>query len=169
MKREIPPPEFIVEELSGTVYLLPDGATLAIGDLTLIDESTHAPLIPTLRGTIHLRYGIAQAQPETSAIIPGMFVSERGAILVGAEMWEFMQNNFQIYPRADVVGLHGVTGKDTTVFLRELDFGVPVRIFAYAASSDTIPTAEITTVLTDDPNRELPPYLARYRPERHQA
>ena len=154
---KIPEPEYIYEIIEGSVYELPDAITLVVGKPTA-DLASYAPRIA---GTVVLRYGISLQTPASHTIIPGLFVSERGVALVGREAWDFMLAHFQLYPRADVVGFRVSNGAPLQVFLRELDFGTPIRIFAYESVDISLPPAEITQVRIGQ-SAQLPELLTKY-------
>ncbi|MBX3083158.1 MAG: hypothetical protein KF716_16115 [Anaerolineae bacterium] len=155
---KIPEPEYIHEIIEGSVYELPEATTLVVGQATA-DLASYAPRIA---GTVVLRYGLSLQTPSTNAIIPGLFVSEKGVALVGREAWDFMLAHFQLYPRADVVGFRVSNGAPLQVFLRELDFGTPIRVFAYESVDISLPPAEITQVRFGDAAAELPELLTKY-------
>jgi hypothetical protein len=155
---KIPEPEYIHEIIEGAVYTLPEATTLVAGKPTP-DLASYAPL---MSGMLILRYGIALQTPASQTIIPGLFVSEKGVALVGRQAWDFMMGNFQLYPRADVVGFRVSNGAPLQVFLRELDFGVPVRIFAYESVDISLPPAEITQLRFGETVSELPELLTKY-------
>ncbi|MBX3061500.1 MAG: hypothetical protein KF726_00900 [Anaerolineae bacterium] len=157
---KIPDPEFVHETVNGAVYDLPEGSTLLIGT-TNVAFTSYAP---RLSGPLVLRYGISLLSPNTQAIIPGLFVSEKGVALVGREAWDFILERFQLYPRSDIIGIKAFGGAPLQVFLRELDFGTPVRIFAYESLDTSLLPAEISRVILGEDTRisELPELLVRY-------
>lgn len=117
-------PEYFAEKVIGTVWRQEDVAGLTIEPLT---PPKDVEII--LRGEIILRYGIAMLYaPHT--LVPGLFETERGAIMVGREAWDYIWQKFQLYPRAEVMGVQD-DGEETTVLMRELDFGEPPQVLAY--------------------------------------
>ncbi len=159
MPLRIPPPEYIGETVSGAVYDLPGGMALLIGQppAALAD---HEPL---LGGTVTVRYGIPMSTPPTDVVVPGLFVSEMGAALIGREAWDYMQRRFQMHPRADIIGLR-MNGASAQVFLRELDWGAPVRVFVYDSAAARAPTAELKALVTGPEAPPPPELLAQYLP-----
>jgi hypothetical protein len=155
----IPEPEYLHDSILGAVYDLPDGSTLLIGPPT----RAVAGYAPRLSGMLVIRYGIPMQMPSTQALIPGLFVSEKGVALVGRAAWDFMLENFQMYPRADVVGLRAINGAPLQVFLRELDFGAGIRVFVYDSVDVTLPPAEVSRLVISDPAAEasLPELLRK--------
>lgn len=156
--QKIPEPEYIHEIVEGAVYTLPEATTLVVGRPTA-DLMSYSPL---MTGTLVLRYGISMQTPAAQTIVPGLFVSEKGVALIGREAWDFMMTHFQLYPRADVVGFRVSNGAPMQVFLRELDFGTPIRIFAYESVDISLPPAVITAVRFGEAASDLPELLTKY-------
>lgn len=157
---KIPDPEFIHEMVNGAVYDLPEGSTLVLGT----PHAEFASYAPSLSGMLVLRYGISLLSPNTQALIPGLFVSEKGVTLVGREAWDFIMEHFQLYPRADIVGIKAYGGAPLQVFLRELDFGAPICIIAYESVDTSLVPAQINHVVlgANIQISELPELLRRY-------
>lgn len=154
----IPEPIYIHETVEGAVFDLPEGTTLVVGQ----PRRHFANYAPRLSGTLVVRYGLSLQTPATQAILPGLFVSEKGVALVGDEAWTFILKNFQMYPRADVVGLRALTGAPLQVFLRELDFGSGVRVFVYESVDVSLPPAEVSRLVLGEGAAQLPPLLGKY-------
>jgi hypothetical protein len=154
----IPEPEYLHETLDGMVYDLPEGTTLMVGP----PPPVFASYAPRLASPLVLRYGIPLQTPASHALIPGLFVSERGVALVGQAAWTFMLDNFQLYPRADVIGFRAHNGTPLQVFLRELDFGAGIRLFAYESVDVTLTPAHIDYVQVNAAVVELPPLLTAF-------
>jgi hypothetical protein len=159
MSPRIPDPEYVDERIEGAIYALPGGVCLVTGTA----PDALAGLEPIIRGALIMRYAIPMNHPGAGVVVPGLFFSERGAALTGREAWDFMQDHFQVFPRADVVGLNA-KGVKAQVFLRELDFGAPVRVFAYASADQTTPAAEPTLRIEGEGAPPPPELLARYLP-----
>jgi hypothetical protein len=157
MPPRIPTPELIGEAIDGAVYNLPGGKTLVVGGApsALSDQQ------PILRGALVARYALPLLQPPTDAVIPGLFAAEKGGMLVGREAWDYIQEHFQMHPRADIVGLHP-NGTQAQVFLRELDFGAPVRVLLYDGPTATVPGAEAQALYMGDNAPPLPDLLSKY-------
>jgi hypothetical protein len=161
----IPDPVYFSEVVQGSLVVAEAAETgLAQATLWLEPPPTGAKILAA--GTLHLRYGISFAAPSPNgqfdALIPGLFVSERGAALVGREAWQFMAEKFQLYPRADLVGWRA-SGKPDQVFLRALDWGRPARTFAYADNISMSPLAEVSAAVwgQTDP-ATMPDLFLRY-------
>lgn len=141
------------------MYDLPGGMTLLIGPAPAA-LAVHEPL---LGGILTVRYGIPMITPPTDAVVPGLFVSEMGAALIGREAWDYMQRRFQMHPRADIIGLR-MNGASAQVFLRELDWGAPVRVFVYDSVEARVPTAELKALVSGSEASPPPELLALYLP-----
>ncbi len=141
------------------MYHLPGGNVLLVGQ----PPRTLANRQPVLAGSLIVRYALPMLEPASDAVIPGLFAAEKGGMLVGREAWDYIQRQFQMHPRADVVGL-GLDGQQAQVFLRELDFGVPVRVLVYDSAEATIPVAEVKALVIGQDAPVLPELLAKYLP-----
>ena len=159
MPSRIPDMELVGEAIDCAIFDLPGGKTLVVGSVPPALSSDQ----PILHGALVIRYAIPFQQPPTEAIVPGLFAAEKGGMLVGREAWDYIQAHFQMHPRADVVGLRP-NGAQAQVFLRELDFGAPVRVLVYESSAATIPRAEVTALVIGDSAPPLPDLLAQYLP-----
>lgn len=159
MPPRIPPPEYVHESVDGAVYGLPVGDVLVIGQ----PPAPLANAAPITAGLLVVRYGIPFNTPSTDVLVPGLFVSERGYPMVGREAWDFMAEKFQLYPRAEIVGFR-LDGANAQVFLRELDWGAPVRVLIYGSTEQRTPTAAPKAMYVGEGAAPLPELLARYRP-----
>src|SRR5258706_14563193 len=101
MSLKIPDPDYIAEAINGSVYVLPGGTILVIGTPSPELSAQH----PVLFGDITLRFGLTLLVPSGDVLIPGLLAAEKGGILTGREAWDFLQRQFQMHPRADVVGI----------------------------------------------------------------
>ena len=153
----IPAPELISGTVDGAVVDLPGGTALVVG----MPPSALAGYMPRIKGSLTVRFALPLLTPATSAVIPGLFASEKGAFLVGREAWDYIQGNFMMHPRADVVGITP-DGSPIQIFLREIDLGAPVQVFA----SDTPDRSGIrlTALLIGDNAPILPDLLSLYLP-----
>jgi hypothetical protein len=158
---QIPDPVYVTEKVAGHVIDLGTKKLLVIGAIPS-DLANYPALIS---GEIVIRYGIGTFVPMGDAVIPGLFAAEYGGMLVGREAWDYIQKNFQMHPRADVVGIL-LNGQKTQKFLRELDFGIPVRVFVYRNESETIPLTELSNLYVGAQSEtvELPELLRMYLP-----
>jgi hypothetical protein len=161
MSSRIPSPELITETVEGTVYELPGGTVLVLGSL----PTALAEMKPHLTGMLTIRYGFPKQVPATDTIIPGLFAAEKGGFLVGRAAWDYIEKNFQVHPRADVVGI-SPDGSEVQVFLRELDFGLPVRVFAFERPDQGVHGVQLNALLVGTDAPPVPDLLAAYLPQK---
>ena len=158
-KRSRVPEPILVEELvTGTLAAIAVGvgAALFVG----LDPPANTPII--LHGSVVVRFAIPFIAPPAEAIVPGLFISERGGTLTGRECWDYLQSRFQMHPRADVVGVN-LRGVQSQALVRELDFGAAVRVMAYTDPPDAAPVAEVKVLnCADAIVDELPELLKHY-------
>jgi hypothetical protein len=156
---QIPEPEYITELVEGAVYTVPGATVLVLGDPppALLGDA------PLLTGALVLRYGLTVTVPRSDVLIPGLFAAERGGFLVGREAWDFIQSNFALHARADVLGMLP-NGKTAQVFMREIDFGVPVRVLVYGSLDALSAQAEVIALFEGNNAPPLPELLPHYLP-----
>ncbi len=154
----IPAPELIGDTLSASLYCMAEATLLVVG------EAPGWPELVLLRpgGPLTVRYALPYLHREAS-IVPGLFASEYGAMLVGREAWDYALAHCNLHPRADLVGI-GVDGQPAQVMLRELDFGRGVEVWAYASAADRLPLARLTACWVSSEAPPLPELLAAYLP-----
>lgn len=162
----LPEAEYIHEVATGLVYALPSAVTLIIGEPDPALRRALERFSPLLSGEMVLRYGIALLIPETATLIPGLFVSERGAVLTGREAWDFTNQRFSLFPRADVRGIYVPGGGVKEVFLRELDYAAGPRVLAYESFDLSFAPTLIVRVALASEAAEVPELLRRYCPPR---
>lgn len=153
----LPDPQPVEDAVMGTIT--------AAGQL-LIGLPPPADTAVIHNGPCLIRYAIPLIVPSTDALLPGLFLSERGQTLTGREAWNYLQSRFQMHPRADVIGWD-VQGHRQQVLVKALDFGAVVRVLAYAdqEKADNVPLVELSALLTDDATYStLPELLKRYLP-----
>ncbi len=153
---KIPDPEYINDEVTGTIYDFDQKPILALDSVTL-----KGAIIS--QGAFVIRYALPKLSPASQAVIPGLFFGERGGALVGREGWQYMQDRFQMHPRADVIGLN-LDGSRAEVWIRDLDFGANVRVFAYQSLQETTPLTELFGFAAAD-GIAVPEYIRRYLPQ----
>ena len=155
----IPSPEYVFDALDGTLYQMPGQHILVVG--TVPDQLIGQYLLH--RGPLILRYGISTLVPPDDAVIPGLMAAERGGILVGREAWHYLLARFQLHARAEVVGI-GLSGQSVQKYVRELDFAVPPRVFAYANQQDSLPLGEVKALIIGQDAPPMPELLEQYLP-----
>lgn len=144
---------YVHEVVTGTLWQADDDAV----HLSIAPEQAPAGATILLDGEIVLRYAIAFLQRPFSLVI-GYFETENGAVKTGEAAWKFIWKKWQLYPRAEVIGVSS-RGEPMQVYLKDLDFGEPAQIFAYADSEADTPLAEAQQVHTPA-DANLPPLLA---------
>lgn len=153
----IPPLELIGDALEASLYRLDSGTLLAL------DTPPELPASDLVRphGPLVVRYALPYLNKER-AIVPGLFASEYGAMLVGREAWDFALSHNNLHPRADLLGFT-TDGTEAEVMLRELDFGRGVEVWAYATPDERKP---LTRLVAYWAKRELgsSALLANYLP-----
>ena len=156
---EIPKPELIGDTLTGSLIDGPDGLILALGDQT---PEVAPSQVTRPAGPLTVRYAIAYLQRE-AAIVPGLFATDLGDILVGREAWDFAQDETNLYARADIVGLRD-DGQDDQVVLKDLDFGRPISVLVYATPEDRLPLGQLAGYWAAPDVTDIPDLLAQYLP-----
>ena len=148
----LPDPVYATEQIRGVLWELDDTCGVSLAPAT-------APACAAIitQGDLVIRYGI-EVQRTPDAILPGIFIAESGAIKTGRDAWEWLWNKFQLYPRAEVIGVTS-GGQPAHLYVRDLDFGYPPRVVVYDAADDGIPLASITQMITSG---DAPELLARY-------
>lgn len=155
----IPNPELIGDTLIGSLITQAHGIILALG---ILPPSLPAEAIQRPPGSLTIRYAIEYLQRE-AAIVPGLFAAERGAMLVGRKAWDYAMQHNNLHPRADLLGLR-TDGTADQVMLRALDFGLPVRVLAYATAEARIPLARLAAYWVGPDAPGVPELLATHLP-----
>ena len=150
-------PEYFCEHIHAILWQQPDSETLGltIPPLTPPDDATII-----LSGDITLRYGILLLKTPKYQIVPGYFETENGAVRIGRAAWDIIWKKFQLYPRADVIGLRN-DGKSLHVLMRDLDFGESGKVLAYADENSEESLGMIQE-FNIPPDADLPQLLAGY-------
>lgn len=174
-----PKPEYYHEVLSGVLLPL-DQPAAPVPDLpsarAASGPTSKSPKVGTARiwsplaltiggdgtGAVVVRFALQTATPPTRYVIPGLFVGERGGAVTGLRAWRYMQDRWIHHPRADVVGVDP-DGKAVQFFLKELDFGTRVHVFAFAAPDSFTAIGEVLRVEAE-PGAVLPELLTAHRP-----
>ncbi|NJL93095.1 MAG: hypothetical protein HC915_04900 [Anaerolineae bacterium] len=149
-----PLPDYFHEALNGTLWR--DAAQIGLST----PQTAVPPTAEVLReGQFILRYGIEMLR-SPHALVPGLFISEQGGAKSGRQAWDWLWTKFQLYPRAEVIGLRS-DGNDEHLYVRDLDFGMPVRVLVYASVEDVRPLGHVA-VLHAPTGAPLPDFVARY-------
>ncbi len=150
----IPPPEYWTEAVSGILTRYMDKNTLVVGLVQLAGTEIAS-------GTIYLRYAIPTLAPPIRDLIPGLMVGERGGAFTGRKAWDYMQERWEHHLRADVVGLFAKDAAPAQLFLKELDFGAEVRVYAYPSAESFTPLARVERLVTGS-DAQVPDELREY-------
>lgn len=142
--------------VDGRLWQTEDARVLALGDDLRLNGTV------LLQNPILLRFAIPMLGPSHLSVIPAIFVAERGAMLYAWQAWNFIMSNYQLYPRAEILGLQN-DGETVQVFMRELDFGAKVRVLAYRTPEERQALAQVSHLLAtvSVPNL-LTTYLSPY-------
>jgi hypothetical protein len=147
-------PVYFCEHVAGTVWKQNDLTGLSLAPL---EPPTQTEILH--QGDVTLRYGIEILQSRY-LLIPGYFETENGAVKTGRAAWDFIWAKFQLYPRADVVGIRS-DGKEAHLLMRNLDFGEGPKVLAYSSEESQTMLGVVTKLLLP-PEAELPELLAQY-------
>ncbi len=148
-------PEYFHEAIPGTLWRAPDGDL----GLSLPDAAPPNEADILLAGSVVVRYGVEMLH-EYAVLVPGLFESETGYQLAGRAAWDLMWAQFQLYPRAEVIGMRQ-DGRPGEYWIRELDFADRPRLLAYVNAAEWVSLGDIRRVMgTAD---ALPTLFARYR------
>jgi hypothetical protein len=146
------------EDVTGYLVDLGDGkAELLVGSNELEDET---PVLAS--GPMVVRYAIPMLYESHLAFVPAHVIAERGGELTGWPAWKFIFKRFELHPRAEVFGLRS-DGKTDQLYLKTLDIAAPVRVYAYNSVSDSVPLAQVISLVVDaDLADEVSERLNRY-------
>lgn len=148
----IPERQTIGDSFTGLVIKAEEHFLLA--DAPINDyETTH-------QGTFTVRYAVVLLGKPHLSIVPALMALDYGEFKTGEDAWDFLLNKSNLYPRADVIG-HNNNGKDSQLFVRELDLMYPFDILVYADNNSTMPLCKIDAVISANPTN-IPERLANY-------
>lgn len=150
----IPKAEYVTEQLAGSVWQ--QGAVLGLSPAPS-DAPAEAQVLHS--GLITLRYGVSLLR-SPGALIVGLFMAEMGGVKTGLDAWQWLWSKFQLYPRAEVIGISSA-GQEAHLYVRDLDFAVPAQVFAYPDADTLLPLAQLHQ-LHNPAAAPLPPLLATY-------
>lgn len=159
---EIPAPELVGDTLTGSLIRTDDGLVLALGSPP---PGVSPERIARAYGPLTVRYAIAYLQRE-AAIVPGLFASDLGEILVGREAWNFTLSQANLHARADILGLRD-DGQEDQVVLKNLDLGRPITVLVYATPEDRLPLDRLDAFWASA-GTEVPDLLAQNLPRLEQ-
>lgn len=152
----IPDPVLVGDTIIGRVITLGSSHILMFGSTSLPNEHNFRD-----KGSLVVRYALPYLY-KPMAIVPGLFASDYGEFLVGQQGWDYVQKHFTLHPRGDILGLR-IDGEQGQVMVREIDFGRPVEVYAYANADAKEPLVRLDAYWADD-SSNLPAMLTRYLP-----
>jgi hypothetical protein len=107
---------------TGLALFVDPGRALPLGELVARGALTVAPGVPLLY--------------EVDAVLVESVYDDYRREHHGAEALAFLLRHGQAFPRADVVGRRVSTGEAVELFLKQLDLGAGLHIFAYRMPGD---------------------------------
>lgn len=125
---------------------------------------TLSPLLPPpqteviFAGNIVLRYALDLLTSPQSLII-GYLETENGVVKTGQAAWEFVWAKWQLYPRAEIIGVQ-MDGQEVQVLLKDLDVGEAPRVVAYRNAEEISPLGSVE-FLDAPPDTTLPEVLEK--------
>ncbi len=149
----IPPRQPIEDQFSGKV--------IAVGTQTAVATEEVSANV-TARGSFVIRYGVRFMGKPHIAIVPGLVAVDYGQILNGEAAWNFLIKRSNLYPRAEVFGVRN-DGKDDMVYVKNLDFALPVAVLVYADAEAATPICNPDALITTLPDT-IPERLKMYLP-----
>ena len=147
----------VQDTVTGTIWLAQGKHTLVISQSEMVLKGK-----VIAKGNFILRYGIPYLGPQHLSLMPAVFEAESGATLEGIKAWKFMLKNYQMYPRAEVIGLRS-DGDEVEAYMKELDFADYPRVYVYESPDKKVPLAQIQHVVSDR-KTGIPPILKNILP-----
>ena len=138
------------------------GVIVRLGDTDLLASHPLETTETIAEGIFVIRYGIHFLGKPHIAIIPDMVVLDYGEMISGEDVWDFLVNDSNVHPRADVLGYRH-DGHDEMLMVRDLDFGIPFAVYAYARADDTSPITELKAFISSQVDA-VPERLLKYLP-----
>jgi hypothetical protein len=134
--------EHLVQDVvEGTLWRTNDQLVLVMSPASLVLRGK-----VLASGQLWLRYAISYLGPRHLAVVPGVFVAENGGMLYGEQAWRFIFKNYQLYPRAEILGLRS-DGDDVQVFMRELDLADTPRVLVYDDERKTLSLGQLSRII----------------------
>lgn len=113
-------------------------------------------------GLIAVRYGIVYLGQTYHAIMPELVALDTGGGFAGEEAWDFLFNESNLFPRADVIGFRE-DGVEDMVTVKSLDLMYPLRVFAFFPSDAPSNLGQLTALI-GTLNGDLPSRLVQSLP-----
>jgi hypothetical protein len=125
-------PSFPSLTVSGAVVAMRDPARLAL----FVDAGyARLPGETVARGALIVAPGVPLLYEPGAVLVQSVYDDYRREHH-GAEALSFLLRYGDAFPRADVVGRRASSGAEVEVYLKQLDLGARLHIFAYRAPSD---------------------------------
>jgi hypothetical protein len=154
----IPVPVLVGDSVEASLYTVEEGVVLVLGTPPALPSEA----LLRAKSALTIRCAIAYLQ-RNDVLVPGLFASEYGAMLVGREAWDYAMKHHVLHPRADLVGLRS-DGQQDQVMLRELDFGRDIAVLAYEHPDASIALTPLDAYWANSDAPELPDLLTEYLP-----
>ena len=155
-RQPIPERDPIGDDISGFIYHYGDAYLLSI------EPQERGGVIAY--GKLIIRYGVPFLGKPHLSIVPGLIALDYGDMLTGEEAWEFLINQSNLHPRADVLGFRN-DGQDEMIVVKHLDLAEPIHVLAFTNDHATHPIARITSVIAPEGaslSERLEKHLSRY-------
>ncbi|XWX05315.1 hypothetical protein VZO05_07080 [Aggregatilineales bacterium SYSU G02658] len=134
----LPPRQPVQDIVSGVVLR-------AFDRLFLASEPTpDAEVIAS--GSVAVRYGIVYLGRAYHAIMPELVALDTGGGFAGEEAWNFLFEQSNLFPRADVIGFRE-DGQEDMVTVKSLDLMYPVRAFAFHPADAPVNLGQLSALL----------------------
>lgn len=141
---QIPPRNPVADRFSGVVLQYATAVLLATSPIDRTETIASGDFV--------VRYAIRYMEKPHLAIVPGLLAVDYGDFFNGDEMWDFIHNKINTYPRAEVFGYRN-DGEDDMTVLKKLDMEQPKQVLVYTTDNDVKPIAAINAIIaaTDTP------------------
>lgn len=106
------------------------GVLLSEAERTAVFVHSFEP-VEAAEETLFLRYALVTQGPEDH-IFPALLLDDWGREIGGLRLYEWIQENGEQFPRAEVFGFEA-DGRETQLFLRELELYARLPCYAYPA------------------------------------
>ncbi len=137
------------------------GVICQFDNFNILSPAPIESAVEIAQGEFVIRYGITYLGKPHYSVVPDLVVADYGDAFVGEDAWQFLTQQSNLYPRADVFGYRN-DGKDEMLFVKELDFAIPFDVLAFANADDNTPLGKLTALIA--PDAETPERLIEYLP-----
>lgn len=129
---DIPPRNPVGDLFNGVILEYSSATCMALSPL----DETHIKA----KGDFVVRYGIRYIERPHLSIVPGLLAVDYGDIYTGEEMWNFILNRSNAYPRAEIFGYQN-DGEDTMIVVKKLDLAQPIQVLVFPDENSNVPIA----------------------------